>query len=973
MISIFIPSSGTIDISENEAFPITWNIADIRNPDKRNASYTKTLRIPGTANNNRLFGWLFDVNVTANRFNPNKKVNCVVLNDTIPILEGNIQLLSIDVKDRSDVVYECAVMGNIIDLFTNIGDKELRELDFSEYDHTLRYSTLSDSWSAGPGSGYVYPMIDYGKSDHANWNIEDFFPAIYAKTYLDKIIQAAGYTHSSTFLNSDFFKRMIIPFNGDSLKLTDQEIQNRFLYTMRVASNQTFNCGTSASSLGANTLINNIELFDGYSQYDQGTGFITINKSGYYNFEFLARYQLQFLDTTQLSNVQIVWQIVKANPNVAAVTLGANAQYGVLNVTNPSIEFQLPTSPTVGQYTSQISSLVKVDNVFLNAGDRIILLMSGTVATPHGSFNVEYQTFSYLKMTAANVKVLNGDPVLMNSAVPDKIKQKDFLMGLINLFNLYIDVDKSNPKRLLIEPRNDFYSSGSIVDWSSKWDVENGWNIEPMGALDAIKYVYTYKKDTDHYNDLYNKKFERVYGDREWDVDNDYIKQTKKTEVVFSPTPLVNRGGYDRELPTILKFDNSGNPQFTKHNIRILYWGGTKSTVVQWNLKSVSGASLATLSTFPYAGHLDDPDYPSIDISFGVPRELFYTFNPAIYTNNNLFNRFYKNFIDEITDENSKIVKGKFYLNPYDLQSFDFRDSVYVDNAYWRVNKIEFDPTKDDLASVEMVKIKNLPTFSPSSGTIYGNSSGAIFDFEVTPALRTSQRTNDNRYNEDHLVRGYNVFVADNAINVIATGTDLSIGGSKNVTVLNSSGVSVVGGLTNVHVVNSSGITVTESNVSYVNSVRVSQQGVNPAQLLYTSGVITSAQINSSYTSPITLIPAVAGYIIEPIDCVMYCDYLSGAHTLTASDTLDIDWSSNVVGGIPIYRVASQNPNDFPLLGENSADRYCRLVPVSENSSPAYQVRAYVNNSIVMRTNIANPTGGNILLNYHITYRLIGF
>ena len=973
MISIFIPSSGTIDISENEAFPITWNIADIRNPDKRNASYTKTLRIPGTANNNRLFGWLFDVNVTANRFNPNRKVNCVVLNDTIPILEGNIQLLSIDVKDRSDVVYECSVMGNIIDLFTNIGDKELRELDFSEYDHTLRYSTLSTSWSASPGSGYVYPMIDYGKSDHANWNIEDFFPAIYAKTYLDKIVQAAGYTHSSTFLNSDFFKRMIIPFNGDSLKLTDQEIQNRFLYTMRVASNQTFNCGTNVSSLGSNTLINNIEFFDGYSQYDQGTGFITINKSGYYNFEFLARYQLQFLDTTQLSNVQIVWQIVKANPNTANVVIGANAQYGVLNVTNPSIEFQLPTSPTVGQYTSQISSLVKVDNVFLNAGDRIILLMSGTVATPHGSFNVEYQTFSYLKMTAANVKVLNGDPVLMNSAVPDKIKQKDFLMGLINLFNLYIDVDKSNPKRLLIEPRNDFYSSGSIVDWSSKWDIENGWNIEPMGALDAIKYVYTYKKDTDHYNDLYNKKFERVYGDREWDVDNDYIKQTKKTEVVFSPTPLVNRGGYDRELPTILKFDNSGNPQFTKHNIRILYWGGTKSTVVQWNLKSVSGASLATLSTFPYAGHLDDPDYPSIDISFGVPRELFYTFNPAIYTNNNLFNRFYKNFIDEITDENSKIVKGKFYLNPYDLQSFDFRDSVYVDNAYWRVNKIEFDPTKDDLASVEMVKIKNLPTFSPSSGTIYGNSSGAIFDFEVTPALRTSQRTNDNRYNEDHLVRGYNVFVADNAINVIATGTDLSIGGSKNVTVLNSSGVSVVGGLTNVHVVNSSGITVTESNVSYVNSVKVSQQGVNPAQLLYTSGVITSAQINSSYTSPITLIPAVAGYIIEPIDCVMYCDYLSGAHTLTASDTLDIDWSSNVVGGIPIYRVASQNPNDFPLLGENSADRYCRLVPVSENSSPAYQVRAYVNNSIVMRTNIANPTGGNILLNYHITYRLIGF
>lgn len=822
MIEIFIPSSGTIDVSENEAFPITWNIADIRNPDKRNANYTKTLKLPGTANNNRMFGWLFDVNVQANRFNPNLKVRCVVLNDSIPILEGNIQLLSISVKDEKDITYECTVMGNTVDLFTNIGNLELRDLDLSAYNHAFTYSNIYNSWSAPVGAGYVYPQIDYGYYDVNNLVLEeDFKPAVYVKTYLDKIINNAGFTHSSSFLNTDFFKRLIVPFNGDVLKIANTTVTNARVVASVQGSKIVGGSGSSGSYLNLSA---NSETTDPTNQYN-GTQF-TAAVTGKYNIRAVHRFSFKYTATTVHNPVNIFPEILKNGTIIQQDQL----ILATTNTTPNSIYYAYPllTSPSIGSETDTFT-FIREMTVDLNANDTIVirtLRQSG-----YNGIALQYETGSSVEFNLQPGNIVVGTQVAINETIPEKIKQKDFLMSVINHFNLYVDVDKTNPKRLIIEPRNDFYSSGTTVDWSSKWDSLQGWTLLPMGALEANEYHYTYKDDNDYFNDDYKKKWDLTYGKKEWKINNDYIKSIKSTELIFSPTPLVKRG--DRVFSTIIKKDSSGNTVKTKHNIRILYYGGLKSCM-PYNIKVKSGGMVSNnLTTYPYAGHLDDPNWPTLDLNFGTPREVYYSIDPFIYTDNNSFNRFYKNFIEEITDENSKIAQGKFNLSPYDLQSFDFRNKVFVDNAYWRVNKIDFDPSKDSLAEAELIKIKNIPTFVPSSGTVLSSSGETFLPYDAEPISRQG-----NTFGDNHLVRGYNIFVADNAINVIATGEYINIGDSKNVTVLNSSGVTVAGGLTNVHVVNSSGITITESNVTYVDGVQVDNSNLPYVPYVGASGTV---------------------------------------------------------------------------------------------------------------------------------------
>ena len=61
-----------IDLYENFPYSLNYNIADIREPEKRNTSYSKTIKIPGTKANNIVFDNIFEID-NEGSFNPDRK------------------------------------------------------------------------------------------------------------------------------------------------------------------------------------------------------------------------------------------------------------------------------------------------------------------------------------------------------------------------------------------------------------------------------------------------------------------------------------------------------------------------------------------------------------------------------------------------------------------------------------------------------------------------------------------------------------------------------------------------------------------------------------------------------------------------------------------------------------------------------------------------------------------------------------
>jgi len=100
-------SSGTIDMYDDIAVSCTYSIADIKDPDKRNTSFSKTITIPGTKNNNKLFGQLFEIGIDGS-FNPNLKTPCNLTVDNVIIMRGNLQLLTVKKIDNDKIEYDYA-------------------------------------------------------------------------------------------------------------------------------------------------------------------------------------------------------------------------------------------------------------------------------------------------------------------------------------------------------------------------------------------------------------------------------------------------------------------------------------------------------------------------------------------------------------------------------------------------------------------------------------------------------------------------------------------------------------------------------------------------------------------------------------------------------------------------------------------------------------------------------------------------
>jgi hypothetical protein len=94
MIEILVDGQ-PLDILQNPSILIQRSIADIREPESRESEWTKTIEIPGTSANNKIFSHLFEVEQTVygTSFNPNIKADCIIYADGVEQLRGFLRLI----------------------------------------------------------------------------------------------------------------------------------------------------------------------------------------------------------------------------------------------------------------------------------------------------------------------------------------------------------------------------------------------------------------------------------------------------------------------------------------------------------------------------------------------------------------------------------------------------------------------------------------------------------------------------------------------------------------------------------------------------------------------------------------------------------------------------------------------------------------------------------------------------------------
>jgi hypothetical protein len=694
------------------------------------------------------------------------------------------------------VEYEVLIKEDRGTFFTDISNKYLTDLDFSDLDHYVDVDVVINSFDHTIANGYKYVMpFNIDNQYQFNW----FKPAIYAQTYFDRIFATAGYSYTWAGLADANFDKLLIPYNGDQNVVDWQDV---YVEASNSGWNYTKTYSVYSQTWAAQTDLDAIvttgwtEISDPANIFNAANGEYStpqwVGAGSGESYVYTATVQGSIsIDPSQNMVYNDAGKTINYQPYFL-VNIGTSQ-----NVKCLGTPILLPSSATV--YAPGVQQIGTFNQVFtfngttdgtggIDVGDiQIVQAGVDVYETNSNGTIVGFVGFAYwnnsplsspttapkliLDLTSIDLTIRPSDNIpfnsgitTMNTFVPEKIKQSDFIKSIFMMYNLYATADPDNQNNLILLHRDEYYDSGKGVDWTNKLMKDKEQSIIFIPELNNKKLRLTYKADTDSPNTVYTDVTREIYGQAEITFENEYVKGIDVKELIFSPTP-VQPTVFGAFLPLL----NGAAP---KTNLRILFDNG-QVTAQPVDIHFGYDGVTSTAGVYPYLSHFggDDPFNPTFDINF-APCQYYY-YQVAQNTNNNLYNSYWRRTVAQING--GKLLTAYFLLHEVDIQHMELNDKIRIDNSWWSINKIidynanNLQPTKVELISLE-TEI-DLPPFFGGSGTPVGPGNGE----QIQSIMQTyNDKTNVTTNNRDSIILGSGNVVGD-GVKAMIVGDNLSV------------------------------------------------------------------------------------------------------------------------------------------------------------------------------------------------------
>lgn len=854
---------GYLDLDETTVLPLTYAISEVRDISTKKGTISKSIVLPASKNNKRLLNYYFDVNILAGTFNINKLQYCNVIQNGITILENAlIQLVSIN-KEQNNNMYDDKVSFTVLvkdvtsDFFTKISDKFLTNITGLTKNLLYTAENVIDSFDNTYVDGYKFIMpFNPELASDAKFDLTEFSPGIYARYYFDKIFSNAGYLYNWPDMDSPEinFSKLIIPYNGDVIRTNKTDFDN---YKVIAESTGSTITPTRFQTLfGGNPFVRTInsslytkikitdELFDLSNSYNASAStYTTPNIPSATN---NTKYKIDVTYDVVLVNNESTSVRVFEYPEETGIfesdfrirpqlflSVGGNLQ-APMNLNN-TIVIPNRTPYSIGTTTVLSARTATFNQTIFGINPNVNVTVQGFLEVPlaidkhifvdalteSGSYN---DVFYQLRITDIRIEIVPeidadyGYNVLLdvNRYVPNEIKQSDFIKSILTMFNAYVTVNKDNTNQLDIITRDKYYDEGKLEDWTHKLVKDDKQEIKFLPELQNKKYLLTYKADDDVANDNYLKATGEIYGQLEFTFNNDYVKDRKTPEIIFSPTPIFNSS-----FGAVLPMWAGGAP---KNNIRILYDGGelpTQSPYTIYNYwYSSTNMNVVSGTTYPHISHWNKPKDPTFDLNFGVCSYYFRSDDYGSKTNNNLFNLHWRRTLQQLNS--GKMLTAYFNLNETDIQRMKLNDKIRIDNSYWNINKIQdynansTSPTKVELISID----EGLAVPFATRDVIQLRRNDPAFYAINANTIERNKYINNNLSNGIVMLDGRHNLVTEDASGIVlgdnnTVNTSSFVLGNNNS--VNVDNVIVIG----------DGITADTNNTLYANNIIVSGGTIN--------------------------------------------------------------------------------------------------------------------------------------------------
>ena len=657
--------------------------------------------LPSSTTNDKFFRAAYNINAAVVVGFKNS-VECQVLQSGNEVYKGNLMLDEVVSDGEKDNVYKVTVVNETIDFQTEIQDQYIRDLDFSEYNHDYTMANITGSFETSSffSGDIFYPLVDYGtdgtdngiplletggqngKFDNSASPMKQiqFKPAIRTKTIIDKIFESVGYEYSSSFFNSaDFKNTYVLTTPSDKLGIQTQGYQDSGFF-VQISPPQTISPSPALVKQTYPT-----ENYDPAGGYDTGTSTYTVQTDGQYAFKIDGG--ISAPDGT-------------GNPT--------RKEYNIQIRINGSTQFA-QFFDLVGSTSGQINFVTP--GLTLAQGDTVEVYhrytMFSTGTTP--DLTLTSQTFSTIY---APTTVAGGNVDLSQQFDQDALSI-DFLKGVIEMFNLVVEPKVNERKTLIIEPFDTWRDSGDTKDWTLKFDEATKISIKHPIQEQPRKLKYSLEEDEDPLNQysLTNFRRDQVYGTHIFTADTDVAQGEREVGSFFAATPTKGvPGGGNIIIPQLYKAGDGEKKTF-QFKPRLLYRLNERPTNDALGgkiyVKNDSGGSTG-LTEYSTLSILNSLPATSDTKGLHFNTNTWYPFHQNYQegkTINGLFNEYWGRYINELYDDEARLLTCNINFEPYELASIKLNDKIFIKDAYYRINKISgFNISKPASVQVQLLK-----------------------------------------------------------------------------------------------------------------------------------------------------------------------------------------------------------------------------------------------------------------------------
>jgi hypothetical protein len=730
-----------VDLDQSIPFPLTFNISDIKDLTARKGNKSKTIKLPGTRRNHELMLSVFTLSIIDKisddesdfvDFDPSIKATAKYYQNGLLEFNGVAQLMECTLSNGV-WTFDVTLVSDTIDYIARLQKIKVNELGWSEYNHALTLVNQQNSWSglieengspayvySSPdwdGRGYYYGLIDYGytRPTPSTFGVEHMPPQVFVYEVLEKAFAYAGITWTSTFMESQLFKRLLLAYAGGDLPTIDSTQSNNdsaFTTEANNAGSGAIIKGTVQQYGSGIAFMNDLTLIDNYDctvnqdninqlqttspvLFVSATeGLVTVNYLGDHDITWTTNAALIYGDY----NVRLA--IFKNGILISNDVIYQGVLEGVGNGHSLTFTFD---------YSRQINLLINDALTFKISYNLLASQGLGTTGLTFITTEIISNTAD-LNITRDTQTLSAGGTVNLAAFLPDMTCDV-FLKGIITAFNLFIKPSVADPSIVEIEPLNDFYNAaGDAIDWTYKIDKSKDLTVTPTINFAAKNYKFNFEQDDDYFNTKYVEDVQKQYGQfliesQSQFATNDAVFKLPFSQKLLARIPEDSPSSFtDLIVPRSFQIktneDGTSTMEKKKGKPFIVQLGDLRAGV--WEHRSETGVD-DNLTDYPYVGHLDSIDSPSFDFNFGVPDFVFWS--TSVYTTNNLY-IYHEKFIKELVSRFGKQLTCSAMLAPEDINALDFKNLINIDGIVYRLQKVsDYDSGKNTSTQIELIRI----------------------------------------------------------------------------------------------------------------------------------------------------------------------------------------------------------------------------------------------------------------------------